>query len=98
MRWSRSAWGIPVDVAIFTNLTQDHLDFHVTMEAYFEAKAKLFHGVGSPPPRVAVINDDDWWGGERLVYDLAPESKLMVYAAVTDPESVAYHASQNTGG
>jgi UDP-N-acetylmuramoyl-L-alanyl-D-glutamate--2,6-diaminopimelate ligase len=52
-------WGIPVDVAIFTNLTQDHLDYHGTMEKYFEAKAKLFQGVGTGPPRCAVINDDD---------------------------------------
>ncbi len=49
-------WGIPVDVAIFTNLTQDHLDFHKTMGAYAQSKAKLFEGVGAPPPRVAVIN------------------------------------------
>ena len=34
--------GIEWDVAVFTNLTQDHLDFHGTMENYFEAKAKLF--------------------------------------------------------
>jgi UDP-N-acetylmuramoyl-L-alanyl-D-glutamate--2,6-diaminopimelate ligase len=52
-------WGIPVDVAIFTNLTQDHLDYHGTMEAYFEAKAKLFQGVGTGAPRCVVINDDD---------------------------------------
>jgi UDP-N-acetylmuramoyl-L-alanyl-D-glutamate--2,6-diaminopimelate ligase len=52
-------WGLPVDVAIFTNLTQDHLDFHGTMEAYARAKAKLFAGVGAPPPRVAVVNEDD---------------------------------------
>ena len=52
-------WGLPVDVAIFTNLTQDHLDFHGTMDAYACAKAKLFAGVGTPPPRVAAINDDD---------------------------------------
>jgi UDP-N-acetylmuramoyl-L-alanyl-D-glutamate--2,6-diaminopimelate ligase len=52
-------WGLPVDVAIFTNLTQDHLDFHGTMDAYARAKAKLFAGVGAPPLRVAVINDDD---------------------------------------
>jgi UDP-N-acetylmuramoyl-L-alanyl-D-glutamate--2,6-diaminopimelate ligase len=56
-------WGIPVDVAIFTNLTQDHLDYHGTMEKYFEAKARLFRGVGSPPPRVAVINLDDSYAG-----------------------------------
>jgi UDP-N-acetylmuramoyl-L-alanyl-D-glutamate--2,6-diaminopimelate ligase len=52
-------WGIPVDVAMFTNLTQDHLDYHGTMEKYFEAKARLFEGVGAGAPRCAVINDDD---------------------------------------
>ena len=41
-------WGVPYDVAIFTNLTQDHLDYHGTMEAYFVAKQKLFAGVGAP--------------------------------------------------
>ncbi len=52
-------WGLPVDVAMFTNLTQDHLDYHGTMEAYALAKAKLFTGVGAKAPRVAVINADD---------------------------------------
>jgi UDP-N-acetylmuramoyl-L-alanyl-D-glutamate--2,6-diaminopimelate ligase len=52
-------WGLPVDVAMFTNLTQDHLDFHGTMGAYFSAKAKLFRGVGTPPPRIAIVNVDD---------------------------------------
>ena len=52
-------WGIPVDVAIFTNLTQDHLDYHGTMEKYLTAKMQLFEGVGTPPPRVAVVNADD---------------------------------------
>ena len=68
-------WGLPVDVAIFTNLTQDHLDFHGTMEKYASAKAKLFAGVGAGAPRVAVINDDanyagmmiDSYGGEEFV-------------------------------
>lgn len=55
-------WGIPVDVAIFTNLTQDHLDYHGTMENYFLAKTRLFEGVGTPPPRTAVINSDDSYG------------------------------------
>jgi UDP-N-acetylmuramoyl-L-alanyl-D-glutamate--2,6-diaminopimelate ligase len=58
-------WGLPVEVAIFTNLTQDHLDYHGTMEQYFAAKARLFDGVGAPPPRVAVLNADDEYG-ERL--------------------------------
>jgi UDP-N-acetylmuramoyl-L-alanyl-D-glutamate--2,6-diaminopimelate ligase len=50
-------WGIPVDVAMFTNLTQDHLDYHGTMGAYARSKARLFAGVGAPPPRVAVIHE-----------------------------------------
>ena len=59
-------WGMPVDVAMFTNLTQDHLDYHGTMEAYAAAKARLFAGVGAPPPRVAVINADDAYGGMMM--------------------------------
>jgi UDP-N-acetylmuramoyl-L-alanyl-D-glutamate--2,6-diaminopimelate ligase len=50
------AAGIPFDVAVFTNLTRDHLDYHGTMEKYFAAKRLLFDGTAYPPPRVAVIN------------------------------------------
>ena len=54
-------WGFRFHTAAFTNLTQDHLDFHGTMEAYFAAKAELFAGQGAPAPRHAVLNfDDDW--------------------------------------
>jgi len=70
-------WGLPVDVAIFTNLTQDHLDYHGTMEAYFAAKARLFEGVGAPPPRVAVVNADDPYGG-RLAKG-AERSQVLLY-------------------
>lgn len=59
-------WGLPVDVAIYTNLTQDHLDFHGTMGAYARAKAKLFAGVGAPSPRVAVVNVDDPYSVEMV--------------------------------
>ncbi len=52
------------DVAVFTNLSQDHLDFHRTMEEYFEAKARLFTGLS--PESVAVLNTDDEYG-RRLV-------------------------------
>ncbi len=65
-------WGIPVDVAMFTNLTQDHLDYHGTMEKYAEAKARMFRGVGAPAPRIAVINADD------------PAALQMVAATVDD--------------
>ena len=50
---------LPYDVAIFTNLTQDHLDFHGTMENYFAAKRALFDGELGAAPRVAVVNVDD---------------------------------------
>ena len=51
--------GIKYDVAVFTNLTRDHLDYHHTMEAYAEAKFRLFSARGL---RHAVINVDDAWG------------------------------------
>jgi len=72
-------WGLPVDVAIFTNLTQDHLDFHGTMEAYFQAKARIFAGVGAPPPRVAVINLDSEYGDE-MCHEFCGAT-LMTYSA-----------------
>ncbi len=72
-------WGLPVDVAMFTNLTQDHLDYHVTMERYFQAKAKLFEGVGAPPPRVAVINRDDPWASRLEEIALANGAELLSY-------------------
>jgi UDP-N-acetylmuramoyl-L-alanyl-D-glutamate--2,6-diaminopimelate ligase len=57
--------GCEFDVAIFTNLTQDHLDFHGTMEAYAEAKALLFRMLGAdrrkPGEAAAVLNADDPW-------------------------------------
>ncbi|HEY1901325.1 MAG TPA: UDP-N-acetylmuramoyl-L-alanyl-D-glutamate--2,6-diaminopimelate ligase [Terracidiphilus sp.] len=48
--------GVNFDVAVFTNLTRDHLDYHQTMEKYFAAKRLLFDGTVYPAPRVAVIN------------------------------------------
>ena len=60
------AAGVSFDVAVFTNLTRDHLDYHQTMEKYFAAKRLLFDGTVYPPPRVAVINAHDE-RSERLV-------------------------------
>jgi UDP-N-acetylmuramoyl-L-alanyl-D-glutamate--2,6-diaminopimelate ligase len=47
------------DVAVFTNLSQDHLDYHGSMEKYFAAKRLLFDGTVYPAPRVAVVNAHD---------------------------------------
>ena len=57
--------GVRLKAAGFTNLTQDHLDYHLTMAAYFEAKAALFTRI-LPPDGVAVINADAAGGAEML--------------------------------
>lgn len=62
--------GLPVDVGVFTNLTQDHLDYHGDMERYFEAKARLFL---DGPARCArgLVNIDDEYG--RRLKTLRPD-------------------------
>ncbi|MBI5584274.1 MAG: UDP-N-acetylmuramoyl-L-alanyl-D-glutamate--2,6-diaminopimelate ligase [Deltaproteobacteria bacterium] len=61
--------GIEFEVGLFTNLTQDHLDYHRDMESYYQAKAKLFfhylQGTPARPDPLAIINRDDPFG-ERL--------------------------------
>ncbi len=77
--------GCEFDTAVFTNFTQDHLDYHKTMENYLAAKAKLFEGLGGPgikPDKTAVVNLDDEQAQyilersqcEHLTYALGDES------------------------
>jgi UDP-N-acetylmuramoyl-L-alanyl-D-glutamate--2,6-diaminopimelate ligase len=54
--------GCEFRTAVFTNLSQDHLDFHSTMEEYFSAKEKLFTSYLDPHRSVAVVNEDDGYG------------------------------------
>jgi UDP-N-acetylmuramoyl-L-alanyl-D-glutamate--2,6-diaminopimelate ligase len=97
--------GCAFDVAIFTNLTQDHLDFHGTMDQYFEAKARLFpmlkDGEGT-----AVINLDDP-AGKRLrdltktailTYGLTREADLSAEAATYGLEGIHARISTPWGG
>ncbi len=66
--------GLHFDVAVFTNLTREHLDFHGDMRSYFLAKKKLFAGMGGGMPRVMVLNsDDDSYAELRAI---APERVL----------------------
>ena len=69
--------------AIFTNLTQDHLDFHPTMEAYFAAKCRLFV---EGRPRVAVINVDDPYGA-RLAAQLRGVVAQLVTVGIDSPDA-----------
>jgi UDP-N-acetylmuramoyl-L-alanyl-D-glutamate--2,6-diaminopimelate ligase len=73
--------GLEWDVAVFTNLTQDHLDFHGTMKNYFESKLKLFTQLASQQKKrkpVAVINIDDRYG-EQLLGKIDKSISLITY-------------------
>jgi UDP-N-acetylmuramoyl-L-alanyl-D-glutamate--2,6-diaminopimelate ligase len=68
--------------ALFTNLTQDHLDFHPTMEDYFLAKRRLFLPDGATPPAVSVVNAGDPYGA-RLAAEL-PDALTFAVEAPAD--------------
>lgn len=72
-------FAIPFDVAVFTNLTRDHLDYHHTMEEYFASKRILFEGCGTEPPRAAVINTDDEYGQKLLPISRKRSSLVLTY-------------------
>ncbi len=72
-------YGIPYDVAVFTNLTRDHLDYHKTMESYFASKKVLFEGCGTDRPRVVVINVDDDYGCELVKFSRKKGSEVIIY-------------------
>ncbi|MFQ3580925.1 MAG: UDP-N-acetylmuramoyl-L-alanyl-D-glutamate--2,6-diaminopimelate ligase [Chloracidobacterium sp.] len=65
--------------AIFTNLTQDHLDYHGTMERYFDAKLRLFDGRNGEVPGVAVLNTDDPRTSD-IIAALRQRAPVMTYA------------------
>jgi len=72
-------FGIPFDIAVFTNLTRDHLDYHKTMQEYFAAKRVLFEGCGTDAPRVAVLNADNGYGSELGKVSKSKHSKVLTY-------------------
>ena len=71
--------GVVYDVALFTNLSQDHLDFHPTMRDYFEAKASLFTPERS---RRGIVCVDDEWGRELATLSTVPVTTLTSLADV----------------
>ena len=87
-------WGFHFAVAVFTNLTQDHLDYHKDFEHYFQAKRRLFEGQGAPPPDWAVINTDDPWGARllelpypnRLTYGLNGDAQVTPKQVASSPK------------
>jgi UDP-N-acetylmuramoyl-L-alanyl-D-glutamate--2,6-diaminopimelate ligase len=82
--------GIKFDVAVFTNLTQDHLDFHGSMENYFSAKALLFTPEFS---KQAIVCTDDDWGVK-----LAAQTKIPVLTIGANGDWKAAQANSNADG
>ena len=91
----RRIWGCTFSVTAFTNLTQDHLDYHRTLENYFEAKAKLFT---SDYPAKRVIGVDDEWGRElcRRCREAGDDVLTTGFAQDADihPVEVAYGTAE----
>ncbi len=91
-------WGLDFDAAVFTNLTQDHLDYHKTMEAYFAAKKKLFAGLGrGGKPAVAVLNTDDPYG-RRLAESPDIQARIVTTGGSPDAAVRASHVRLSAAG
>src|SRR5579863_3454967 len=97
-------WGCHFAVAIFTNLTRDHLNFHKTFEEYFEAKRLLFAGTGAGAPDTAVINMDDAYAPRleglakrTLTYGLKDNSDLTARKFSLSFEGLEFTAQTPAG-
>ena len=92
-------------VAVFTNLTRDHLDYHGTMESYFSAKAKLFNASLGSPPGTSVINVDDEYGrrlfgsakGDRITYGFGNRTDVGTDDFKLSSNGLAFTASTPAG-
>lgn len=81
-------FGAEFDVAVFLNLTRDHLDYHQDFESYYRVKRRLFTGEVGKVPKVSVVNLDDEYG-RRLIQEL-PESTTLITFSLSDPEADLY--------
>jgi UDP-N-acetylmuramoyl-L-alanyl-D-glutamate--2,6-diaminopimelate ligase len=88
-------WGFPYSVAVFTNLTRDHLDYHKDFAHYYEAKRRLFEGLGTLSPQWAVINLDDPWG--RKLLDV-PCPQRLTYGINSNAQVKAKHVDHRRNG
>jgi len=90
-------FGVPFDVAVFSNLTRDHLDYHLTFENYFAAKRILFEGCGTEPPRCAIINVDDEYG-RKLLRFCQGRSRLVYSYGLASGDFHARQLSMSAAG
>lgn len=82
--------GLNFKVAVFLNLTRDHIDYHLSMEKYFQVKCKLFNGDTGYTPSVAIINIDDPYG-RRLIEQLGKSLRVLSFGLNTEAD---IHASE----
>src|SRR5947207_11947080 len=85
-------------VAVFTNLTRDHLDYHQTMENYWYAKQRLFDGRLGTRPRNSIINIDDPYGVELAVKLARDGLRVIRYAVNTAADVTARHPQFSLNG
>jgi UDP-N-acetylmuramoyl-L-alanyl-D-glutamate--2,6-diaminopimelate ligase len=97
-------WGCPFAVAIFTNLTRDHLDYHKTFEDYFAAKRRMFEGTGAAAPAAGVINRDDEYGqrlsglaSRTLTYGLEPGADITTRKPALSLSGIEFTAETPAG-
>ncbi|MEE9367862.1 MAG: UDP-N-acetylmuramoyl-L-alanyl-D-glutamate--2,6-diaminopimelate ligase [Pontiella sp.] len=99
--------GIDFNINVFTNLTQDHLDYHKNMDSYFEVKTTLFQLLGNGPDQAAVINLDDPWGPKLatecnvkasiVTYGFTEEAMVRASEAVVDASGTTFRVSSPWG-
>jgi len=90
---------VQFDAAVFTNLTQDHLDFHGSMDAYYEAKAKLFEALEGQKNKKGrgIINNDDGFG-QRLIDQFSKTLKIITYGRGVHAEYRATNIRYDAAG
>ncbi len=97
-------WGCPFAMAIFTNLTRDHLDYHKTFDEYFAAKRRLFEGTGAAAPATGVTNRDDEYGrklaglaSRTLTYGLEPGADITTRRPALSLSGIEFAAETPIG-
>jgi len=81
----KRTYGLNVDTAVFLNLTQDHIDYHKSMDAYFEVKKRLFTGEMGRKPKTAVVNADCPYG-RKLIEEVKDELPLKTFGMVAEAD------------
>lgn len=89
-------FGTKLDVAIFTNLSHEHLDYHKTLESYFNTKIKLFDGQNGFKPRHSLINIDDPYGRELSNILKRNKQNVFTFGEQTDADFCITSIKKNT--